>query len=72
VSPFIDDPIIEDIKKVLSSENIIEREAGALAAYWSPAEKAKGLISEKLKNQIETGELTWQSLAEKTKNYVLQ
>lgn len=72
VSPFINDKFIPDLKRLFSSFNPLEQEAAALAAYWSPSAEAKQLIPEHHLALIESGELTWDSLAFKMKNYVLQ
>jgi len=72
VAPFIDEKVLPDIERVASSFNPLEQEAAALAVYHSTYEPAKRLLSPPLRKQIESGELTWTSLAEKTKNYVLQ
>jgi hypothetical protein len=71
VSPFIDEFLFEDIKKVMASGDQIEREAAALAAFGSSFGPAMNLIPTELLNKIESGELSWQSLAKKMKIYVL-
>jgi hypothetical protein len=72
VSPFIDEQILPDIKKVSQSDDPLEREAAALAAYLSHSAEAKSLMPPQLLKKAENGELTWQMIAAKMNNYVLQ
>jgi hypothetical protein len=72
VAPFINEQNLPDIKKLSASENDIEKEAGALAVYYTNFGPARQLLSEKYRNDIETGKLSWQTLADKTNDYVLQ
>ena len=72
VAPFINDQILPDIEKLISSANVIDKEAGALAVYYTNFGSAKQLLSEKYRNDIEQGRLSWKTLAEKTNDYVLQ
>jgi hypothetical protein len=72
VGPFIDAQIFPDIEKLISSENVIDNEAAALAIYSSNFAPAKNLLSDNYRNQIENGTLSWETLAEKTNDYVLQ
>lgn len=72
VAPFINEQLLPDIEKLLSSHNIIEEEAAALAIYHSNFAPAKKLLSDKFRIEIENGNLSWKSLAEKTNDYVLQ
>ena len=67
VGPFINDRIFPDIERIANSENTIEREAAALACYASSYPPAKALLNRNndLKTAIETGELTWDTLAQK-------
>jgi hypothetical protein len=72
VYPFIDEQILPDIKRVSHSDDPLEREAGALAAYLSHSKEAKSLITPQLLKNAENGEITWQTIAAKMNNYVLQ
>lgn len=72
VAPYIDANLLNDLKKIATSDDPVEREAAALASYWAPIDSAKTLIPEHLKKAIESGELSWDSLAVKMRNYVLQ
>jgi hypothetical protein len=72
VGPFIDDRFLLDIQKIIQSQNPLEREAAALACFHSRNTKAKQLIPDDLLNQIQSGDLTWKNLAEKTYDNVLQ
>lgn len=72
VAPFINEQILPDIEKLISSDNMLENEAAALAIYHSSFAPAKKLLSNKYRNEIEKGNLSWKSLAEKTNSYVLQ
>ena len=72
VYPFIDEQILPDIKKVSQSDDPLEREAAALAAYLSHSAEAKSLMPPQLLKKAENGELTWQMIAAKMNNYVLQ
>jgi hypothetical protein len=72
VGPFINDQTMPDIQKLISSDNEIEREAAALAIYNSNFPPAKKFLSDKYRNEIEKGDLSWKTLAEKTNDYVLQ
>jgi hypothetical protein len=74
VGKFIDRQLFPDIKKLWDSNNIIEREAAALACSDSGYAPAKELLNsdERMQAAISSGELTWNTLAEKTADYVLQ
>lgn len=72
VGPYINESSINDIKKVFASKNEIEREAAALACVGSNYAPAKQLVPPNLAKSISAGELTWNILAEKSKDYVLQ
>jgi hypothetical protein len=72
VGKFIDEKIFPDIQKIAASNNELEREAAALAAYDSQYTPAKKMVPENLANAIATGALSWNILAQKSKNYVLQ
>lgn len=71
---FIDDSWLPDIQKLMASEYITEREAGALACNDSSYAPAKKILeaNPELKSAIGSGMLTWDSLALKMKEHVLQ
>jgi hypothetical protein len=68
VGKFIDEKNFPDIERIATSENTVEREAAALACWDSSYPPAKALLEKnsELKQTIETGELSWNSLAKKT------
>lgn len=72
VGPFIDDEILPDVQKLLSSADSFENEAAALAIYHSPFDPAKKLLPGVYKSAIERGTLSWNILAEKLNEHVLQ
>jgi hypothetical protein len=67
VGPFINEKIFPDIKRITFSEYTIEREAAALACWHSSYPPARDLLDKnsELKAAIESGELSWDSLAGK-------
>lgn len=65
VGPYIDESNFSDIKRIADSGLPFEREAAALACHSSHYQPAKDLIPSK-------PGLTWNILAEKIKDYVLQ
>ncbi len=67
VAKFIDERIFRNIKRIFNSENAVEREAAALACYDSHYPPALELLNSdnELKNLIETGRLTWETIAAK-------
>lgn len=70
VSPFINESNFSDIKRLLSADDPIERDAAALACYESPYDRARQTVEEdgQLKHRIENGTLHWASVAERMKN----
>ncbi|WP_240410059.1 EboA domain-containing protein [Flavisolibacter nicotianae] len=64
---FINEKNFPDIERIAFSENAVEREAAALACWDSNYSPAKDLLNQnkELKAAIETGELTWQTVAGK-------
>ncbi len=64
VAPFIDAGIFPDIQKLFQSEDRKEKQAAALACYYSTYEPAKEVLKkyEELENQIVGKQLTWESL----------
>jgi hypothetical protein len=72
VGPFINEQILPDIEKLISSENVVDNEAAALAIYYSTFAPAKKLLSDKYRKEIEHGTLSWNKIEEKMNEYVLQ
>ena len=72
VGPYINEQILPDIEKLISSGNIIEKDAAALALYQSNYGPAKKLLKEIDRKDIENGKLSWDIVVEKTNEYVLQ
>ncbi len=64
---FMNEEIFQNIKRIFHSENAIEKEAAALACYYSNYQPALELFSneKELKNLIETKTITWSKIAEK-------
>ncbi|HEX5025509.1 MAG TPA: EboA domain-containing protein [Agriterribacter sp.] len=71
---FVDENLFPDIKKLAGSENELDKEAAALVCSDSSYPPARVLLNTTpgIKAAIESGELTWDILANKMKNYVLQ
>ncbi|GAB3810792.1 EboA domain-containing protein [Pontibacter rugosus] len=67
IGPFIDEVILEDIKKLFSQPNELEQEAAALACAQSNSVQAKELLNShpQLKARIENGEITWSMIGDK-------
>jgi hypothetical protein len=63
----MDEHSFQNIGRILNSENAVEREAAALACYGSHYPPALELLNgnNELKNSIETGRLTWLTIAQK-------
>lgn len=72
IGPFINEQIFPDIEKLFSSDHKIEKDAAALAVYYSNYAPAKKLLTEKDRADIENGKLSWEIVAEKINDYVLQ
>lgn len=64
VSKFLNDDLFEDIKILLGSENIKEKQAGALICFHSDFGFAKDFLNTypELKSSIESGKITWDSI----------
>jgi len=64
---FMDERIFQNVKRIFTAGNAIEREAAALVCYNSHYPHAIELLNSdaELKNLIETGRLTWETIAEK-------
>lgn len=68
VGPFAQDDALDDLERVLRNGTDAEREAGALALSESPADRAESLLQDEapeLKEEINSGSLTWQAFQEK-------
>lgn len=67
VGPFIDEAILEDIKKLFAQPNELEQEAAALACAQSNSQNAKALLDAhpQLKARVENGEITWSLIGDK-------
>lgn len=74
VGRLIDAHLLPDIQKIAASENVLEKEAAALACSDSSYAPAKALLDTipDLKSAIQSGDLTWDVLAIKMKEHVLQ
>ena len=66
VPKFIGAELLEDMERLLKSENSIENRAGALCCYYSENTDAKNLLSghQKLIQQIENVTLSWETIKE--------
>lgn len=74
VGKFINAAIFPDIERLYASPEDYNREAAALACYDSGYLPAQELLNKNpnMKSSIASGQLSWETLAEKMKNYVLQ
>ncbi|MEP3210567.1 MAG: EboA domain-containing protein [Maribacter sp.] len=66
IPKFIGSSLLKDMERLLGSENPFENRAGALCCYYSENPAAKELLrgQEKLLQQIEDKELSWETLKE--------
>ena len=66
VSKFIGAALLEDMARLLKSDNTIENRAGALCCYYSENQEAKNLLSghQKLIQQIANAALSWETIKE--------
>jgi hypothetical protein len=64
VVPFLNEHLLEDLKKVVFSEDQLEAEAGVLAAYQSDFAAAKDLLKSfpETVSAIEYGEISWEKI----------
>lgn len=64
VVPFLNEHLLEDLKKVVFSEDQLEAEAGILAAYQSDFAPAKDLLKSfpETVSAIEYGEISWEKI----------
>ena len=72
VGPFINEQIYPDIQKLFASDNELDQDAAKLAIYSSKYGPAKNMLTENDRNKIETRKLSWQIVAEKYNDHVLQ
>lgn len=71
VGPFLNDRLLPDIQKLLSSTNETEKEAAALALHSSNFAPAQNVLPANFKSAIENGTLSWDVLAQKMNHNVL-
>ncbi|MBM1107855.1 EboA domain-containing protein [Aurantibacter crassamenti] len=66
VTKFLSAELLEDMKRLLSSESKIENRAGALCCYHSDNQDAKNLLNghQNLIQQIENAALSWETIKE--------
>lgn len=64
VSKFLNMELLQDMKRLLKSADIVEQRAGALCCYYSANDKARELLKDypELKNKIASKELDWNTL----------
>ncbi len=64
VSKFLNEELLNDMRKLLNSEDVIENNAGALCCYLSENDKAMALLNSKpeLKHKIADGQITWNTI----------
>ncbi len=64
VTKFIDDALLLDMERLLSSDNEIENRAGGLCCFYSQNDRALKLLSQhpKLEKQVASKEITWNTL----------
>lgn len=68
VAPFLSEGSMPDLERAFFSENSLDRDAAALACAHTLFAPAKALLQQQpaLQQAIQTGSLTWTSLAERT------
>lgn len=66
VAPFVDERIFEDVRRLFSEGNAMEREAAALVCDETAFEPAKGLLADypDMRNAIRSGAIAWEQIAE--------
>jgi hypothetical protein len=64
VSKFMDDTLLSDMERLLTSEDKIENKAGALCCYFSEDKRALALLEkyQELKEQVASDHITWNTL----------
>lgn len=66
VGPFAEGEMLDDLKRVLESDDEKEQEAAALALAQSPDERAEQILSEEpeLREAVRDGDLTWSAFTQ--------
>lgn len=69
VGPFIDEPMLGDMKRVATSDDPVERQAAVLALRESGTPGATALInlSPDIVSEVEAGRVSWETVAEECK-----
>ncbi len=64
VSKFLNEILLKDMRRLLSSSKVKENMAGALCCYHSDSSEAMGLLNAypELKEQVESGAIRWESI----------
>lgn len=67
VGPFIEERLLQDIKRLFAEPAGLQHEAAALACYQSNSTEAKNLLNDhpQLKQSIENNEITWELIGTK-------
>lgn len=72
VGKFINADLFEDVRRLAASAHPLDQEAAQLACFDSNYPPAKQLLNDQTISGIRSGQISWNKLAEKTKDYVLQ
>ena len=69
VGPFIDESMLADMRRVATSESLLERQAAVLALRESSAPGAAELItlSPEIVSEVEAGRVSWETVSEEIK-----
>ena len=64
VSKFLNEELLNDMKTLLNSDDVLENNSGALCCYYSENDKALALLNSKpeLKHKIADGQITWNTI----------
>ena len=64
VSKFLNEELLNDMKTLLNSDDVLENNSGALCCYHSENDKALALLNSKpeLKHKIADGQITWNTI----------
>ncbi len=70
VGPYIDEKILEDIKRLFNQPDILQQQAAALACAQSSFQQAHELLDTHpaLKDEVASGKITWNYIGEKSIN----
>lgn len=71
ISPFLNEKLFSDIRKIAASDDPLERKAAALVCYHSTYAPARELLDATLKTELDTNDPGWNGLADKMKEHVL-